>query len=175
MIPLNTTEYFLPISGIVDLPLHDPLLTGYPKTKIIGIAMQQEKDLSDTSIYCGTELIAMNYGKDYQQVTMGYDCDTEILHVSKTGNDEAFVSIVVLHDEPIYSYSTTTFTYTSDINTVEGFTHGELVSGMLLFLIFVMMFFGGIIRMTLGVKNKRSQSNYIMGNNTEEGKTFYYD
>lgn len=61
---------------------------------IIAIAMQQEKDLSETEVTCGGTLVAKNYAKDFPQVFYDIHCDSQDLEIIKTGQDEAYVSIL---------------------------------------------------------------------------------
>lgn len=173
MYPVNAVSISEVVSGVTETIIYDASLHNNKYNLVIGVSMQQEKDLSDTELLCDTELVALNYGKDLPQISMMYECDG-ILKIEKTGQDEAFVHVVMLYDDPIYTYSTTTSTSTQP-SIINGFTHGEMINGLMLFLIIIMMFFGGIIKMTIGNKQKKTASNYIMGNNTEEGKTFYHD
>jgi hypothetical protein len=55
---------------------------------IQSVAMQQSGVASVSEIYCGTDVVARNYGKDFPAVLMQYRC-TDIIQVSKTGNDSS--------------------------------------------------------------------------------------
>lgn len=77
----NTTQTI--VDGSAGLDVH-----------VFSITMQQERDLSNTEIVCGTDIIAKNYGKDFPQIFTDYHCDSQNFQVVKTGNDEAFVQVL---------------------------------------------------------------------------------
>lgn len=61
---------------------------------VLAVAMQQEKDLSETILYCGSDLIAKNYAKDLPQIFFSYHCIGEDFYIEKTGQDEAYINIL---------------------------------------------------------------------------------
>lgn len=75
---------------------------------IYAVSLQQSKDLSTTKIMCGDTVIAENYGKDYSQSNVMYNCGDDDVVIFKTGNDEAFITILMLRDEPLDIISSST-------------------------------------------------------------------
>jgi len=114
---------------------------------ILAITFQQSKDLSDTVLYCGNDILAKNYGKDFGQTYTNYQCSDNIT-ISKTGNDEASVIITYV---PYFTsnFSTTTqygynpsnnIASSSDIQVFGSFSAGEIMIAFLLSMqIFLML------------------------------------
>lgn len=175
MLPLNTTIYTFAIFGNATVTINNPFTNGKEFNYVISITMQQEKDLSDTQIFCGDILLAHNYGKDFPQMLTMFDCSNDILSINKTGNDEAYIQIAMLHESPIlYATTSTTSPYTG-LATINNFTYGEIIIGLFLFFVFMIMFFGGLWNRVIGVKTKVTAYNEYLGNNSEEGKIVYID
>lgn len=104
--PTNIDSYTLTIYGnvtetIYNYDINDEINVVY------AVTMQQEKDLSDTVVQCGSTTIAKNYGKDFTQTFLYTDCGTNDIQVVKSGNDEAFVNILHLKSIPEYALATT--------------------------------------------------------------------
>jgi len=158
--PQDTDTHSLFLSGASTTIVHEYDPNEY--SEVISVSMQQEKDLSNTELYCGDVLIAKNYAKDLGQIFMSYPCYDDIT-IEKTGNDEAFVSVVILH-------STTTMP-----KYINNFSYGDIMIGFILFLMLTGMFFSSIYRVAIGVKQKNKMSNEIIGNNSKDGKVIYYD
>lgn len=109
-----------------------------PKT-VLGVAMQQQKDLSDTILRCGTTPIAKNYGKDLPQIMMNYVCH-DTINIVKTGNDEANVTITYLnYDVTQYATTSSTTINTGDVtvedNPTFSFQEGLFIMAVFLFII----------------------------------------
>lgn len=100
--------------------------------QVLSVAMQQSKDVSDTQLICGTDLVAQNYGKDLPQIFFHYHCDSEDLYIGKTGNDEA--TVIVL-------YATTSqHEYLHTKNIGNQLTYGDqlFIAGILVFFVSLM-------------------------------------
>jgi len=156
MIPLNLDTYTFTVFGNVTVPVYTP--TAGELNIIYSVAMQQEKDLSDTIIYCGSDIVATNYGKDYPQVITYYDCGQNPITIQKTGNDEAHVIIQLLQEAPKY-YGIGT-TSPSNISP-----DGVLIS----FFLFLGLIFGLIYFLVKSLGYIEIRRKYT-GNNTIEGK-----
>jgi hypothetical protein len=128
---------------------------------IIGVRMQQEKDLSETIVKCvynGKTIVAgHNYAKDYPLDLLMLDCNGDMT-LTKTGADEAFVTVTYLLDSQIPVEATTTSaTTTSATNTpqyINGFSYGDMVIAFFLLVLVANQFFGGILNRLLGIKQK---------------------
>lgn len=59
---------------------------------ILGVAFIQEKDASETAIYCGDDLFALNWAKDVPYFSANYVCSGE-LYITKTGNDKCLTLV----------------------------------------------------------------------------------
>lgn len=166
--PINSVTYNSVQSGNST----DTIANGYPSDPVTvwGISMQQSKVSSETIIYCGTVPIAKNYAQNYDQRLMRYKCENA-LTVVKTGNDESFLQMTYSTGSPIWASSTIQGLYT----TGNGFTYGEIVISLLLFLLVLGMIFGGVWNRLLGVKIKVNPFNTFLGNNSREGKKIYND
>lgn len=137
-----------------------------PKT-VLGVAMQQSGSQSDTTLLCGTDQIAKNYSKELSQSLLNYRC-SDVLSLDKTGvGDDAFVIVTYVP----YDMSTAT-TLPFYIN---GFSYDGIFIGFVLFLMFTIMFFGGLWNKIDGVKNKKPSYNEYLGNNSKDGKIIYHD
>ena len=88
MLPNDSISLFYEISGTTS----QTLVSGTSHKTIIAVSMQQSKDLSDTILLCGTDILAKNYAKDLPQNFINYQCNDDII-ISKTGNDLASVII----------------------------------------------------------------------------------
>lgn len=115
--PTTAITKFFTISGSVSGDIE----TSYPSI-VYGIRMQQEKDMSETQILCGSEVIAYNWAKDYPLSLTQYRCNGALSY-TKTGNDEVHLAI---------TYTTSTKDYAG---LYDGFTYGDLVSSAFLFFV----------------------------------------
>jgi hypothetical protein len=165
--PINATTYGNTISGNSSFTLLQG--TSNFEAHILSVAMQQEKN-KDTIVYCGSELIAVNYGLDYPQILMDYPCFSEDLEIVQVGNGEAFVHIIYTTSTPIYASTTI-----SNVYATNGFFYGDIIIITFLIIGFMTLFFGGIWNRLIGVKSMKSMQNYYLGNNSKEGKKHYYD
>lgn len=165
--PTNVINFTTKISGNTQLNLVEAT-DGYD-VHVLSVAMQQEKDLSDTEVICNSDSVALNYGKDFPQVFMNYKCFNQTLYLDKTGNDEAFVHILYTTTTPIYPTVEIT-----DVQASNDFSYGDMVIGVFLFFMLVIMSMGGLWNRVIGVKMKRDLSNKYQFN-SPEGKGDYID
>jgi hypothetical protein len=109
-----------------------------PKT-ILGVSMQQSKDLSDTWLICGNDILAKNYAKDLPYVPLNFQCANDI-KISKTGNDE---SSVIINYVPYFTSAFSTSTQygynptnniasSTDVQVYGAISAGEIVISLLL-------------------------------------------
>lgn len=111
---------------------------------ILGVAMQQANNSSDTTLKCGNTPVARNYATNYSHVPMNYQCEDDI-HLDKTGNDCAFV-IVNYSPYLTSDFSTSTSGYnptsnissSSDVQIYGAISSGEVLISLLLICIIVM-------------------------------------
>ena len=101
IIPTNTEFYSYKLYGNSTTTVYTPIAG--EKNIVYAVNMQQEKDLSNTILWCGSHRLAMNYGKDYSQVFIGKDCGNNTVYIEKTGMDEAFIAILMLHEDPLFA------------------------------------------------------------------------
>jgi len=138
MLPFDTITIFNEISGTVQ---HTLVSGNDPKT-IIAVSMQQSKDLSDTILLCGNDILAKNYAKDLPQNIVNYPCSDDII-ISKTGNDLASVIISYvpystsdLATSTQYGYNpTANIASSSDIQVYGSISAGEIMVSLFLFLL----------------------------------------
>ncbi|KKM77506.1 hypothetical protein LCGC14_1369360 [marine sediment metagenome] len=137
-----------------------------PKT-ILGVTMQQSGSQSDTTLICGTAEVAKNYNKDLTFVPLNYRC-FDTLKVEKNGaGDNAFIILTYV---PYDMTVATTLPF-----YINGFSYDGIFTGFVLFLMFMVMFFGGLWNRIDGVKKKKPSYNTYLGNNSEEGKIIKHD
>jgi len=135
------------------LPVTYTLLSTTSPYTIVGVRMQQEKDLSETVLRCmsnGTNIVvAHNYAKDYPLDIVNIRCTGNAV-ITKTGTDVAFMSMTYIPDSaiPVIAVSTNTPMY------INGFSYGEVITGFFLLILVTGMFFGGILNRVIGVKQK---------------------
>jgi len=110
-----------------------------PPTTIFSVHIQQSGQASETHLLCGTENIAINYSKDYPLDLIQYICNSN-LHISKTGNDQAIITLTYIKRD--ISQATTTQQY-----AYNGFSYGDLISGVFLFLILMVLSFSLFLKM----------------------------
>jgi hypothetical protein len=85
-----------------------------PVRYILGIAVQQSGQASDTLIKCGSTVVLRNYGKENNFQQLSYKC-SDAITLDKTGNDSAFITITyVPRDLSLLPASVT------EISTVSG-------------------------------------------------------
>ena len=70
----------------------DIVSTTDPKI-VLGVGIQQSGVASESLIYCGNDLLAKNYAKDFSQHLIYHECN-DVIRIEKTGQDEAFFSVV---------------------------------------------------------------------------------
>ena len=81
------------------------LLTASSRT-IVGVSIQQSGTASQSQLLCGTDVVAINYGKDFGYNDMNYRCSNDII-VSKTGQDNSsFLVTYVNYDVSLISTTT---------------------------------------------------------------------
>lgn len=165
--PTNAIVFNTKISGNTTLNIVEAV-SNYD-VYVLSVTMQQEKDLSDTEIICNSDSIALNYGKDFPQMFTNYNCNSQTLYIAKSGNDEAFVSIVYSTSTPIYPE-----TSIEGIDYINGFSYGDIIIGFFVMMMFLFMLFSGMWNSIIGVKQKRSHAN-IYQFNSAEGKGNYLD
>lgn len=62
---------------------------------ILEVSMQQSGTASETYLFCGTSMIATNYGKDLPSIPLHYKCSDNII-TNKTGNDNSSIVITLV-------------------------------------------------------------------------------
>ena len=60
---------------------------------LLALEIQQSGVASNSLVYCGNDLIAKNYAKDFGQILIYKRCD-DIVRIEKTGQDEAYFNLV---------------------------------------------------------------------------------
>jgi len=164
MFPKDTQTEVREISGIGTFDFDSG---STQKKTVLGVSIQQSGNQSETAILCGSEQIAKNYATNFSFSFLNYKCEN-VLQMNKTGaGDSAFVIINYVRYDTISG--TTSPTY------INGFSYDGIFIGLLLFLMFSLMFFGGIWNKVIGIKTKIRNGNKFLGNNSEEGKIIYYD
>lgn len=139
-------------------------------TTLLAVSMQQSGIQSETTLLCGTKEIAKNFDKNLPNIKMSYRCFDDLTLIKTGAGDDSFIVVTyVTYDiQDIYDATTTPF-------YINGFSYDGILIGLLLFLMFSIMFFGGFWNKIIGIKTKRSMANKFIGNNSEEGKIVYYD
>ena len=128
-----TKTYYL--SNVVPLQVIDT-----PPITILGVHIAQSGTQSNTIITCGTAKLAVNFDKDYSLDLINYVCN-ENLNIEKTGaGDSSFSTITYIKRDISQATSTDTFVY-------NGFTNGEIINGVFLFLILMVLSFGLFLKM----------------------------
>jgi hypothetical protein len=134
---------------------------------ILNARVQQSGTASETSILCGSTTFLKNYARDFPQYLMIRRCD-DIISVVKTGNDEAYVSIVyfegILPEETQqpppqnpydYFYITNPTNATGNFSLFKNYTYGEVGIMFLLICIFFVLLFNTIKNIVIVRKNKK--------------------
>lgn len=161
MLPNDSISLFYEISGTTS----QTLVSGTSHKTIIAVSMQQSKDLSDTILLCGTDILAKNYAKDLPQNFINYQCNDDII-ISKTGNDLASVIISYV---PYYTSDfatttevgynpTTTISTSSDITIYGSMSAGEVIISLILFLILWVKLVEYLIK---GLSNFRTKKRFL--------------
>lgn len=138
MLPLDTRTMHLQLVGD-----STSTILYYPYT-VLGVQVMQEKISSAIKIFDSTENILINYAVNSPYIAQNY-VGIGDLKISKTGNDEAFVTINYVP----YNIRDTIATNTPGI--INGFTQGELLISYFLFIFMVAGIFGFFIKY---IKNK---------------------
>lgn len=139
-------------------PVDYVLLSTSTPYHVVGVRMQQEKDLSETILTCKLEgkdvKIAHNYAKDYPLDLIMFDCDGNAT-IHKTGADTAFVTMTYIPDWaiPVETVASTTVA-TNTPAYINGFSYGEILVAFFLLILVTNAFFGGILNRLIGVKQK---------------------
>lgn len=110
------------------------VITNSGNYTVLAVAMQQQNNASNTIVKCGNDIVAKNYATNFSNVQMNYQCENNILQVSKTGNDSSTV-IVTYVPYLTGDYATTTEAYnpssniasTSDVKIYGSITAGEVI------------------------------------------------
>lgn len=97
---------------------------------VLSIRIQEEKDAGTTFISCDAVDIARNWAKDYP-IDFPYVICTSDVVIDKTGNDDAFVSIVFLPFNINESTGSVVLTPTP-VTLFSSFTFGELTIALIL-------------------------------------------
>ena len=118
------------IQGVTD----ETLITKIPNT-ILAIRIQQSGIASETMVLCGVEPVALNYAKDFPISLVNYVCN-DIVKVEKTGQDEAFISVTYVPYDISKNDTSSTSPY-----FVWGFSYGEIILSIFVFMIFIMFAF----------------------------------
>jgi hypothetical protein len=149
MLPTNTITFPFNILGAGTTTIY----TG--NSTVYGVVFLQGNVSSNTVLQCNSNMIFKNFAKDTAYMPMNYTCVGD-LKIVKTGNDEAMIlvnyatatpPVIITRNENI---SSSTFPMVSN-----GFTHGEVLISYFLFLLVVMIFFGGILKKTWGQKERQ--------------------
>lgn len=166
MFPSDSITVFQEISGNVSITLinnNDPLT-------VLAISLQQSKDLSDTQVYCGNDVIAKNYGKDFQQALVNFKCTDDII-LQKTGNDEASIILTYIpyyqndfyygstSNQGVYN-PTTNISTSSDIQIYGSFSAGEILIAFLLICMIVLTLIKFIASALSNIKTKKTYLSY---------------
>lgn len=137
MFPYKTETFFIELDGIQDVTFFDN-----EEITILGIAMQQSNNSSDTEVGCGSQVLAKNYATNFSQVLMQHECFDGI-RLSKTGQDSSSINVVFARG--YLDEATTTYNYiynptknddiatTTDLTLYGSFTAGEVVIALFLF------------------------------------------
>lgn len=177
MLPLNAQTYSTEIVGTTTIQILHNIgsHTDHKFERVISVSVSNTD--TEIEVTCGSENIAFFDDNETAQMFLNIDCidSVEVENVGMGGS--AFVSVNMLHDEPIFTIGTSsssTSPYTS-LSTINGFSYGEIMITLILFLMLTIMFFGGLWNRVIGIKKKISASNKFLGNNSEEGKRIYRD
>ena len=162
MFPVDAITVTTELIGVSDFILVNDT---NPKT-ILGLSIQQSGTASDSFVLCGQATVAKNYAKEISQVLLNAKCN-DIIKVEKTGNDDAFFILTYV------PYDTTVATTLPFY--INGFSYDGIFIGFILFLSFMIMFFGGLWNKIDGVKIKKPAYNEVIGNNSKDGKKIEYD
>jgi hypothetical protein len=139
MLPIDTLSWNIHIDGIGTIPLYS--FTSESPGTILGVSFTQEKDLSTTELWCGSDIVFVNWAKDVPYCEMVYICDDD-LYLEKTGQDEAFVVINYVardyHEQVLYP-ATTTPALDNNID------YGDILIGFFLLLLLMGSVFGFLV------------------------------
>ena len=109
------------------------------KKTILSIKMQQANTASGTKIYCGSNLIAENLEKDYNQDLMSKYCPDAVF-LEKTGQDTSFVSLTYVPynlantpDVGSFNNDLASASGTAPLKTFGYMTAGDILIAILLF------------------------------------------
>lgn len=165
MFPNDSITLFKEISGNTTFVM----VSGTAPKTIIGVAMQQSKDLSDTVLLCGSNVLAKNYAKDLPQILMNYQCAQPIT-ISKTGNDVSSISLTYVPyftsdfatttTENLGFNPTTTIASSTDIQVYGYFSAGDIVISVLLLCLILLKVLRDMASALSGIKTKRKVLQY---------------
>lgn len=150
----------------------DLVVSNANENTILGVAMQQSNNSSDTTIECGNDAVAKNYATNYSHVPMNYQCDDNI-EITKTGNDCAFV---IINYVPYLTSDFTTPTGTiatysppteinsaGDIELYGSFNAGEIVISFLLLCLIVLSLAKMLVTALSNIKTNKKYLSYSGG------------
>lgn len=163
--PYDSITLFDEIVGITN----HTLVSGNDDKTILSITFQQSKDLSDTTLFCGNEVLAKNYGKDFGQTFTNFQCADDII-IAKTGNDEASIILTYVPYSTQQLSTSTQYGYNPSINIASStdiqlygsFSAGEM---MISFLLMMMIFITLLIHLTNSIVKMKHRKKYIQYSN----------
>jgi len=105
-------------------------------SSVLSVRIQQSGIQSETEIYCGSHIIAHNYAKDYS-IDLGHHICYDPVVMNKTGaGDTAFATLTYVPYDINKNDTSSTSPY-----FINGFSYGEIVLSIFLFLIFIIIAF----------------------------------
>jgi len=146
MLPSDSITYTIeiPNNGAGDY-----LITGTQTTTVLGFSSIQANVSSNTRLMCGSNQILNNFSKDYLYTDLNYVCN-DILKITKTGNDQAMVIINYVNYNRTQLSTSTPIIYA-------GFSQGELLIGLFLFIFMLAGIFGFIVKNFLFFKRYKNK------------------
>lgn len=127
-------------------------------------------DTNLSYLFCDSEVLSAGFGTTQSDTFSDYVCDSQTLYFQHYGGGATTLYYSI-------TYTTTTPQYpslTTGVDTLNGFTYGEMVISTFLFFVVLFMFFGGLWDKIIGVKQKRNMANTFQFN-SPEGKGDYID
>lgn len=91
MLEENVITFSVPIDGVAS----STLISTTTEFRIVGVHMQQENIQSTTELLCGSDVVALNFGKDLGFIEMNFKCSEDLV-INKTGQDESFTVVNVI-------------------------------------------------------------------------------
>jgi len=159
MFPNDTITHGQEYCGQIDL-----IISSGDQHTVLGVAMQQENNSSDTTVECGNTAIARNYATNYSHVPMNYQCEDNI-ELTKTGNDCAFV-IINYSTNLSSNYATTTYnpstviSSSTDIQLYGSFSAGEIIISFLLLCLILLTLIKLLVSALSNITTKKTYLQY---------------